>query len=95
MKKIFHVYILASKSAVLYTDVTSNLERRIMEHKQKTNRSFTQRYNVTSLVWLELHGTAASAIAREKQIKAWTRAKRLALINTMNPTWKDLSATSR
>jgi putative endonuclease len=93
MKKIFHVYILASKSAVLYTGVTNNLERRITEHKQKTNRSFTQRYNVTTLVWFELHGTAASAIAREKQIKGWARAKRVALINSMNPSWKDLSAT--
>jgi putative endonuclease len=90
MQKIFHVYILAGKSAVLYTGVTSNLERRIMQHKQKQFRGFTQRYNLTKLVWFEAHGTASSAISREKQVKAWTRAKRVVLILAMNPKWEDL-----
>lgn len=91
MEKIFHVYILSGKSAVLYTGVTSNLTRRVAQHKQKQFPGFTQKYNITNLVWFEVHGTAASAIGREKQIKAWTRAKRVALIEAMNPTWKDLS----
>ena len=91
MDKTFHVYMLAGKSGVLYTGITNNLARRVWEHKQKQTQGFTQKYNVTNLVWFEAHGGAASAIAREKQIKAWRRAKKVALIAAMNPQWKDLS----
>ena len=91
MDKTFHVYMLAGKSGVLYTGITNNLARRVWEHKQKKTQGFTQKYNVTNLVWFEAHGGAASAIAREKQIKAWRRAKKVALIAAMNPQWKDLS----
>ena len=91
MDKTFHVYILAGQSGVLYTGVTSDLGRRIAEHKQRKVPGFTQKYNVTRLVWFELHGRAASAIAREKKIKSWTRAKKVALIETANPRWLDLS----
>ena len=91
MDRVFHVYILAGKSGVLYTGVTSNMVRRVYQHKQRQIPGFTQKYNVTSLVWFELHGRAASAIAREKQIKAWTRAKRVVLIVRDNPRWKDLT----
>jgi len=91
MDRVFHVYILAGKSGVLYTGVTSNLVGRVHQHKQRRIPGFTQKYNVTCLVWFEAHGRAASAIAREKQIKAWTRAKRIALIGKDNPQWKDLS----
>jgi putative endonuclease len=91
MDKTFHVYMLAGKSGVLYTGITNNLVRRVWEHKQKQTPGFTQKYNVTNLVWFEAHGRATSAIAREKQIKAWRRAKKVALIAAMNPQWKDLS----
>jgi putative endonuclease len=67
MDRTFHVYMLAGKSGVLYTGVTNNLVRRVWEHKQKQIPGFTQKYNVTNLVWYEVHGRATSAIAREKQ----------------------------
>ena len=92
MDRVFHVYILASKSGVLYTGVTSNLVKRVYKHKERQVPGFTKKYNVTHLVWFEAYGRATSAIAREKQIKAWTRAKRVALIEESNPQWKDLSA---
>jgi putative endonuclease len=91
MEKTFHVYILASKSRVLYIGMTNNLARRIWQHKQKKMSGFTRMYNVTRLVWFELHGMATSAIAREKQIKAWRCAKKVELIKASNPEWKDLS----
>jgi len=91
MERILHVYILAGKSDVLYTGMTNNLMRRVCEHKNKQIPGFTQRYNVTSLVWYEAHGRATSAIAREKQIKGWGRTKKVALVEAMNPHWKDLS----
>jgi putative endonuclease len=92
MARAFCVYILAGKSAVLYTGMTNNLERRMREHRQKVVPGFTKRYNITKLVWFEVHGTASSAIEREKQIKNWNRAKRMALIERSNPHWTDLSA---
>jgi len=95
MDRTFHVYMLAGKSGVLYTGITNNLVRRVWEHKQKRIPGFTQKYNVTNLVWFEAHGRALSAIAREKQIKAWGRAKKVALITAMNPQWKDLSGELR
>jgi putative endonuclease len=95
MSKTFHVYILASRSGVLYVGVTSNLVGRVWRHRQARIPGFTQRYNVKKLVWFESHGGASSAIAREKQIKGWLRAKKIALIETMNPRWEDLSAQLR
>jgi putative endonuclease len=91
MDRTFHVYILAGKSGVLYTGITNDLVRRVGEHKQKRIPGFTQKYNVTNLVWFEAHGRAMSAIAREKEIKAWQRDKKVALIAATNPQWKDLS----
>ena len=85
------VYILASKSGVLYTGVTSKLAARIGQHKQGRVPGFTSRYNVTHLVWFEPHGNMNSAITREKEIKSWTRAKKVALIETKNPHWVDLA----
>jgi putative endonuclease len=93
MDRTFHVYTLAGESGVLYTGMTNNLMRRIDEHKQKKIPGFTSKYNVTKLVWFEAHGGATSAIAREKQIKGWSRAKKVALIEAMNPLWKDLTET--
>ena len=91
MERTFHVYIMAGKSGVLYTGVTGKLVLRVHQHKQGRIPRFTQKYKVDRLVWFEAHGRATSAIAREKQIKAWTRAKRVALIEKTNPQWKDLS----
>jgi len=91
MDRTFHVYILAGESGVLYTGMTNNPLRRIAEHRQKKIPGFTKRYNVTKLVWFEAHGRATSAIAREKEIKGWRGEKKVALIESMNPYWKDLT----
>jgi putative endonuclease len=92
VEKIFHVCILTGKSGVLYTGVTSRLALRVSQHLQKNTPGFTSKYNVGKLVWFEAHRRGAIAIAWEKEIKAWRRAKRVALIQQMNPEWKDLSA---
>ena len=93
MDRVSHVYILASKSGVLYTGVTSNLSARIAQHKSGHVPGFTKKYNVTRLVWLEPHSDIRAATAREKQIKGLSRAKKIALIESLNPTWQDLSET--
>ena len=77
---------------VLYIGVTNNLERRIIEHKNKLNKGFTQRYNVKKLVYFETTANIDSAIEREKQLKGWIRAKKVELINNSNPEWTDLSS---
>ena len=87
----FYVYIMASRSLNLYTGVTNNLYRRALEHKQGEIEGFTKRYNINRLVYYEVFHHIGAAIGREKQIKAWTRAKRLALIKSVNPTWQDLA----
>lgn len=86
-------YILTNKNhTVLYVGVTSNLPKRIEEHKTgKYKTSFTHRYNVTILVYFEKYESIVAAIAREKQIKAGSRQKKLDLINGINPEWKDLT----
>ena len=94
MEKTFHVYILASKTRVLYVGVTSDLTRRLYEHKQKLVPGFTSPYNVDRLVYVEPTGDALAAIAREKQIKGWLRSKKVALIERDNPQWLDLSKAS-
>ena len=91
MQKTFYVYILAGKSGVLYTGMTNSLTRRLWEHQQKRLESFTKHYNVAKLVWFELHAGPKSAIEREKEIKAWRRSKKVALIQSTNPAWRDLS----
>ena len=90
---MYCVYILTnSTNKVLYTGVTNDLERRIEEHKNKIKpNSFTSKYNVHKLVFYEQTTDVKSAIAREKQIKGGSRAKKIALIEEANPTWKDLS----
>jgi putative endonuclease len=85
------VYILSNKSMTLYTGVTNDLDRRIIEHKAG-ECAFTTRYHFDRVVYYEMFDLIIDAIAREKQIKGWTRAKKIALIKTMNPTWKDLSS---
>jgi putative endonuclease len=86
-----YVYIMTGRSDVLYTGVTSSLEYRVSQHKEKVVEGFTKRHNLTSLVFCEVHEDIRSAIAREKEIKGWTRAKKVALIEAKNPHWKDLS----
>ncbi len=89
--KNFYVYILASKSRVLYVGVTSNIEKRIQQHKHGEIEGFTSRYHVNQLVYFEEAPDAESAINREKQIKRWRREKKIKLIEAMNPDWRDLS----
>jgi putative endonuclease len=88
----FHVYIMASRSRVLYTGVTSHLARRVQEHKAKAPGSFTARYRIDRLIYCEAFAEIRPAIEREKQIKGWTRARKIALIESLNPEWEDLSA---
>jgi len=87
----YYVYILASISRVLYIGVTNNLERRLYEHRQKLIPGFTAKYHVTRLVYFEQSGAIRDAIAREKQLKGWRRAKKIALIESVNPSWRELS----
>jgi len=88
------VYIMTKRNnTVLYTGVTNDLRLRVWEHKMKRDRaSFAARYNLVKLVYFETTGNVAAAIAREKQIKGWLRKKKIALIETVNPKWNDLSA---
>jgi putative endonuclease len=87
----FWVYILASKSRRIYTGVTNDIERRVKEHKEGRIEGFTRRYKINRLVYRERYHYIGNAIAREKEIKSWDRAKRVALIESVNPTWEDLS----
>jgi putative endonuclease len=87
----FFVYILASKrNGTLYVGMTDNLARRIWQHRNGTFSGFTQRYDVKTLVWFEIHNSRESAFARERRLKTWERAWKLALIERENPHWRDL-----
>ena len=88
----YYVYILANISRRLYVGMTNTLERRIYEHKQKLLPGFTSKYNITRLVYVETTAQVAAAIAREKQIKGWLRRNKVALIDSQNSTWEDVSA---
>ena len=86
------VYILASTfHGTLYTGVTSNLFGRVYQHREGITKGHTARYGIKRLVWFEMHGTIETAIRREKRIKRWLRAWKLALIEADNPTWRDLA----
>jgi len=90
--KSFYVYIMTNKvHTVLYTGITNNIVNRNYQHKNKLVEGFTKKYNVTKLVYYKEFGTALEAIAEEKRIKGWTRQKKINLINSINPEWKDLS----
>ena len=89
---MYYVYMMTNKSdQVLYIGVTNNLQRRVFEHRNQLVEGFTQMYNVHKLVWFEQTSDVRSAIAREKQLKGWTRKKKDWLVEQMNPTWIDLS----
>lgn len=87
----YYVYLLSNYSRRLYVGVTNNLQRRLSEHKQKLIPGFTRNYNLKRLVYYETTRSIRSAIIREKQIKGWLRGKKVALIESENPEWKDLS----
>jgi len=90
--KTYCVYILASRSRVLYIGVTGDLEQRLAWHRSTTNtRSFSARYKVTKLVYVEEYAQVDDAIARETQMKTWRRAKKVRLIEDQNPEWEDLA----
>jgi putative endonuclease len=82
---------MTNNSKTLYTGVTGDLERRVYEHKNKFVEGFTKKYRITKLVYFEVTNSVESAIAREKQIKGWLRKKKISLIESSNPDWKDLS----
>ena len=91
MSKEYYVYIMTNKSRTLYTGVTNNIMRRVHEHKNKLLPGFTSRYNIQILVYYESTSSIHVALEREKQIKGWLRSKKIALVNSMNPKWNDLS----
>ena len=92
MAEQYFIYILTNwNNKVIYTGVTNNLVRRIYEHKNKLLNGFTKKYNLSKLVYFEQTNDILSAIAREKEIKKWRRAKKNKLVESMNPSWKDLA----
>jgi putative endonuclease len=88
----FHVYILSSRSRTLYIGVTKHLQVRVLQHREMVPGSFTARYNITRLVYCERFQYIQNAIARETELKDWSRARKIALIESVNPTWEDLEA---
>ncbi|WP_407949412.1 GIY-YIG nuclease family protein [Parvibaculum sp.] len=89
--KDYYVYILASgRNGTLYIGVTNDIQRRISEHREETGKGFTSRYGVKHLVWYEVHSEARAAIQREKNLKHWPRAWKVALVEETNHSWRDL-----
>jgi putative endonuclease len=91
VEKIYYVYILASRSRILYVGVTSNLLRRISQHRNGLVEGFTSRYQIHRLVHFEAFRDVRAAIGREKVIKGWRRSKKVELIELKNPSWDDLT----
>ena len=90
--KEYYVYILTNRNrTVLYIGVTNDLKRRLFEHENHLKEGFSDKYNVTYLVYFEIYHSPKEAIAREKQLKGWTRARKEALINSVNPKWRFLN----
>jgi putative endonuclease len=89
--KEYWVYIMANENRTIYVGITNNLEKRVYQHKEGSVEGFTSRYKLTKLVYYASTNDVREAITREKQIKGWTRAKKVALIEEMNPYWEDLS----
>ena len=90
-ERFYYTYIVASRSLTLYIGMTNDIDKRAFQHKMKFYPGFSADYNCNRLVWFERNAHAGSAIAREKQLKGWTRAKKLAMIKKSNPTLVDLS----
>ena len=91
--KSYFVYILANNGKMLYAGITSNLEKRIYEHKHHLINGYTKRYNINKLVYFEETNDVNAALEREKQVKGWLRKKKIALIESVNPEWQDLAET--
>ena len=91
--KEYYVYIMTNRSRTLYTGMTNDLVRRVHEHKEKRIPGFTKKYNVNKLVWFDMTNDVQAAIAYEKKIKGWLREKKVAMIESKNPGWKDLAET--
>lgn len=89
MCKTVWVYVLASRSRALYVGMTNNLPRRLAEHRAGLS-AYTGRYGIDRLVYVEEHRSATEGIAREKQLKGWRRERKVALVQSQNPTWRDL-----
>lgn len=89
--KQYYVYIMSNHAHTIYVGITSSLEQRVYQHKVKQFPGFTARYGLNSLVYFETTSDVISAIEREKQLKGWLRKKKTALIESVNPAWKDLS----
>jgi putative endonuclease len=87
----YYVYIMASKSRVLYIGITNSLDRRVLEHKNDVLEGFSQKYRCHRLVYYESYDDVRRAIDREKQLKRWNRAKKVWMIERLNPTWEDLA----
>jgi len=88
----YYVYIMTNHSRTLYIGITSDLQHRVYEHKHKLTPGFTSKYRMTQLACYEVFSEPRDAIAREKQLKGWRRSKKVALIESENPLWEDLSA---
>ncbi len=87
----YYVYLMTNATRTLYIGVTNDLLRRVCEHKCKRTDGFTKKYNVTWLAYYEVASDVYAALTREKQLKKWSRSKKIALIQSMNPQWKDLA----
>ncbi len=88
---VYFTYIMASKSRTIYVGVAGDLLRRVFQHKQKIHAGFSARYNCSRLVWFQRFSEVNEAIQREKELKGWSRDKKIALVESTNPTWEDLS----
>jgi len=93
MLESYYVYLLTNRSKTLYIGVTNCLAKRVEQHRQRQVPGFTKRYNIDQLVYYEIFHEIHDAIAREKQLKGWTRKKKIALIQGGNPNWEDLAVT--
>jgi len=91
MSRQYYVYILANESRMLYVGVTNDLDRRVDEHKQKLVEGYTKNYDLTRLVYSEAFVEVNEAIAWEKRLKGWRRSRKVAMIEAMNPRWRDLA----
>jgi putative endonuclease len=91
MRRQYYVYILANRNRRIYVGVTGDLKLRVHEHKSHEVPGFTRRYNIDRLVYFEATNDVHAALAREKQLKGWLRKKKIALIESLNPEWKDLA----
>jgi|SRR5580698_2912229 putative endonuclease len=85
------VYMMANAARMIYIGVTSDLEKRVCQHKNKEHAGFTQKYNLSRLVYCEEFGDIRAAIQREKELKGWIRSRKVELIRKLNPEWRDLA----